>query len=80
MDEKGTSFSDGDEILPESDFSQTRPNKYASRSDAVRRRLPSPTEVLQASGLVGCGEAAPDLSEHYKEEVKRQVAAKQGSR
>jgi hypothetical protein len=80
MDKKSTSFSDNDEILPEYDFSQARPSKYASRSAAVRRRLPSPAEVLKASGFVGCGEAAPDLSEHYKEEVRRRVAAKYGYR
>jgi hypothetical protein len=56
--------------------SQTRPNN-ASHSAAVRSRLPSSGEVLKASGLLGCSEAAPDLSEHYKEEVRRQVAAKQ---
>lgn len=80
MDEKSPSLSDNDEILPEYDFSQTWPNKYASRSAAVRSRLPSPAEVLQASGLIGGSEAAPDLSEHYKEEAKRRVTAKYGYR
>jgi hypothetical protein len=48
--------------------------------EQVRSHRPLPAEVLKASGFVGCGEAAPDLSERYKEEVKKQVAAKHGHR
>jgi hypothetical protein len=48
--------------------------------EQVRSRRPLPAEVLKASGFVGCGEASSDLSEQYKEEVKRQVAAKHGHR
>lgn len=74
------SFSDDSEILPEYDFSRARSNKYASRSAEVRSGPLLPAKVLKASGLVGCGKAAPGLSESYKEEVKRRVKAKHGHR
>jgi len=48
--------------------------------EQARSQRPLPAEVLKASGFVGCGEVAPDLSERYKEEVKKPVAAKHGHR
>jgi hypothetical protein len=39
--------------------------------EQVRSRRPVPAEVLKATGFIGCGEAPPDLSERYKEDVKR---------
>lgn len=46
--------------------------------EQVKSRQPLPAEALKASGFIGCGEAAPDFSERYKEEVKSLVAAKHG--
>jgi len=43
-------------------------------------RHPHPAEVLTASGFIGCGEASPDLSERYKEEVRSFVEAKHDHR
>ncbi len=37
-------------------------------------------EILTASGFVGCGEEAPALSEHYKDELKRSLATKHAHR
>jgi hypothetical protein len=48
--------------------------------EQVRSRRPLPAEVLKASGFIGCGEASPDLSDRYKEEVKSLVAAKHDHR
>jgi hypothetical protein len=48
--------------------------------EQVRSRRPAPAEVLKATGFIGCGEAEPDLSERYKEEVKKRVAAKHDHR
>ncbi len=38
-----------------------------------RRR---PAEILKASGFIGCGEAAPGLSESYKEDLRELSLAK----
>lgn len=46
--------------------------------EQVRSQRPLPAEALKASGFIGCGEASPDLSERYKEDVKSLVAAKHG--
>ena len=48
--------------------------------EQVRSGRPRPAEVLAASGFIGCGEAPPDLSDRYKEEVRKIVAAKHGHR
>lgn len=48
--------------------------------DQVRGRRPVPLEVLAETGFIGCGEASPDLSDRYKEDVRSLVAAKHDHR
>ena len=48
--------------------------------EQVRSGRLRPVEVLTASGFIGCGEASPDLSARYKEEVRKIVAARHGHR
>jgi hypothetical protein len=48
--------------------------------EQVKSQRPRPAEVLSASGFIGCGEASPDLSKRYKEEVRSIVEAKHDHR
>lgn len=42
-------------------------------------RLPA-ADVFRRTGFVGCGEAEPELSEHYKDELDKGLEAKHDSR
>lgn len=46
----------------------------------VRESQPRPADILSRSGFVGCGEADPELSERYKEDLAELLAAKHDSR
>jgi hypothetical protein len=48
---------------------------YYDQSRAGRRPA---AEILRATGFVASGEAAPDLSETYKDELTRSLADKHG--
>jgi len=48
--------------------------------EQVKSARPRPAEALSASGFIGCGEASPDLSDRYKEEVLSFVTAKHDHR
>ena len=43
-------------------------------------RADRPAEILRRSGFVGCGEADPDLSGRYKQELNEILTAKHGHR
>lgn len=48
--------------------------------EEVRARRPRPGEVLRKTGFIACGEADPDLSTRYKEELVELLNAKHGDR
>lgn len=48
--------------------------------DKVKETHPSPAQLLQSTGFVGCGEASPHLSEAYKGELKEILKQKHDSR
>lgn len=45
-----------------------------------RARAESPAEILERMGFIGCASVGPDLSERYKEEFGKILAAKYGDR
>jgi hypothetical protein len=48
--------------------------------EEVRTRRPRPGEVLRKTGFIGYGEADPDLSTRYKEELTESLSTKHGDR
>jgi hypothetical protein len=46
----------------------------------VRKADARSAELLAQSGLVGCSEGPPDLSENYKNELTRELASKHDNR
>jgi len=48
--------------------------------EEARRPTRSSLEILTATGFIGSGEGAADLSERYKEELGELLAAKHGDR
>ncbi len=48
--------------------------------EQVRTIRPRPAEILSRSGFVGCGEADPELSERYKDDLRTLMAAKHDHR
>ena len=54
---------------------------HLSTSEIVKQAIDLYYEqVMSASAFIGCGEAAPDLSDRYKEEVLSFVTAKHDHR